>query len=222
MTMQIKLDLRSAFSQARDQGPRPTCMAFAVSSAHEAGLCNAGYLSVEHLFYKGVQRSHQNPNRGLTPLSVSEALLIDGQPKEAAWPYQLAVPSIAEWKPPKISAQIYRGEIKFSSNTVADVREFLRQTQLPVVLVLDLSTSFYQPDMAARVYNVPHDSNTARHAVLAVGFGQDDAGTYLLVRNSWGEGWGDRGHAWLHDDYLAKRLLTVGVLSKTTKSGANP
>lgn len=29
---------------------------------------------------------------------------------------------------------------------------------------------------------------------------------YILVRNSWGEQWGDGGHAWLRDDYLVARV----------------
>jgi C1A family cysteine protease len=54
------------------------------------------------------------------------------------------------------------------------------------------------------------------HAVMAVGFndqtkikndtcGEQTTGA-LLVRNSWGTGWGEKGYGWLPDDYVRKGL----------------
>jgi C1A family cysteine protease len=54
------------------------------------------------------------------------------------------------------------------------------------------------------------DTVQGGHAVLAVGY--DDAkkiGTSkgaLLIRNSWGVGWGDAGYGWLPYDYVLKGL----------------
>lgn len=110
---------------------------------------------------------------------------------------------------------LYNGIIQFSAVPLSDVKTFLEQAKLPLVLLFNMSISFYQPDAAARVLNVPHDVNTARHAVLAVGLGEDEAGAYTLIRNSWGRDWGDEGHAWLHDDYVHSRLLTVGEITDT-------
>jgi len=51
-----------------------------------------------------------------------------------------------------------------------------------------------------------------RHAVIAVGLGELNSAHCLLLRNSWGPGWGDLGHGWIHEDYLAPRLLIAGIM----------
>src|SRR5687768_10429943 len=99
MSLTIDMDLRSTLGEARDQGSRPTCMAFAVSAAHEASRAT-DYLSPEFLFYSGAKRTHGDPKRGLTQAAVADALSMDGQPAEEAWPYSQSVPDMASWKPP--------------------------------------------------------------------------------------------------------------------------
>ena len=42
------------------------------------------------------------------------------------------------------------------------------------------------------------------HAVLAIGY--DDVNRKLLIRNSWGEDWGDKGYAWLPYSYIEQGL----------------
>ncbi|MGB3625108.1 MAG: hypothetical protein WA989_04750 [Henriciella sp.] len=50
--------------------------------------------------------------------------------------------------------------------------------------------------------------------MLAVGRGGPE-GRHILIRNSWGPGWGDNGHAWLPPDYLVKQLAEAAtVMSK--------
>jgi C1A family cysteine protease len=55
------------------------------------------------------------------------------------------------------------------------------------------------------------------HAVLAVGY--DDASQRFIVRNSWGEGWGQGGYftmpyAYLGDRSLASDLWTIRLMAK--------
>jgi C1A family cysteine protease len=46
-------------------------------------------------------------------------------------------------------------------------------------------------------FKAPKDPDEAGHAASLVGYGPD----YFILRNSWGTGWGDRGYAYLSDDY---------------------
>lgn len=49
-----------------------------------------------------------------------------------------------------------------------------------------------------------YDSQVGGHAVLAAGY--DDAKGALIIRNSWGEDWGDRGYGYLDYDYVRRNL----------------
>ena len=51
------------------------------------------------------------------------------------------------------------------------------------------------------------------HAVVAVGHGQRDAAGFVLIRNSWGEAWGLKGHAWIAVDYLKSRLTGAAIMT---------
>ncbi|KAK0361081.1 hypothetical protein LTR94_024727, partial [Friedmanniomyces endolithicus] len=66
------------------------------------------------------------------------------------------------------------------------------QSGRPVLILLRLSASFYRPDAAGVVRPVPGEVGDPAlgHAVLAVGHGEIADTPVLLVRNSWGAGWG--------------------------------
>ena len=213
MSVTVDIDLRNKLGEARDQKQRPTCLVFAASSAHEASRPVTEYLSVEYLFYIGAQRSHQDPNRGLTQSAVQTALQENGQPTEAAWPYQHEAPEAANWKPPAITAPYHRATLDFGPRTTDEVRDVL-SAGTPVLLVLELTLAMYIPESGGLVRLRTGDSvTTRRHAVLAVGSGHADDGEYVLVRNSWGLHWGHEGHGWLHQDYVSAHVHTTAVIS---------
>jgi C1A family cysteine protease len=70
-------------------------------------------------------------------------------------------------------------------------------------------------------YPIPGDKAVGGHAIVAVGYDNSkviwnrhpfrpDKKTKgaLLIRNSWGTGWGDQGYGWLPYDYVLKGLAT--------------
>jgi C1A family cysteine protease len=215
--MTIDVDMRSSLGPARDHGARPTCLAFAATAAHEASRASDEYLCVEHLYYFGVQKSHRNPNRGLNQASVVAALKEDGQPLEPEWAYSQTTPDAATWRPPTVKGPLYKTTLAFSPRVVNDVHALIRAS-IPVVLLVTVTTALYRPDAEGVVQTGPSDATTGRHALLAVGSGDTTAGCYLLVRNSWGPTWGDQGHAWLPDSYVAANLRGTGLISTEGRS----
>ena len=110
MSIDVLVDLRERFGPARNQGARPTCMAFAASDTHSFAHGMTKYLSAEYAHYKAVlRRKPLNPNRGVPISLMINAIREDGQPPEDDWPYLTVIPSpLSAWVPPKNCARIFR------------------------------------------------------------------------------------------------------------------
>lgn len=212
----VKADLRLEFGPVRDQGNRPTCLAFAASDAH-AGL-RAGWvpLSCEYAFYHAQRRNGRRPNQGAQLPSMMAALREDGQPMESGWPYLLASPAdAASWGPPRAVGPLF-GRASLSVAASFDQVLLEIDQRRPVLILLTLSPAFFAPAAKAVIHpatgEVPEPAR--RHAVVAVGHGFVDWHRAILVRNSWGEKWGEAGHGWLTEAYLGPRIFGAAQLTE--------
>lgn len=205
-------DLRRLLGPARDQGARPTCLAFAVSDAHAAIRRPWSELSVEYLYFHAQAHAGRFADAGCTALSAIAALRGVGQPVETDWRYLAEVPQpVTEWRPPSV-ARRYARAAEFCDASLPIVMTSLG-SERPLVLVIGVTAPFFTPDSGGIVRHVDGGPSTsvANHAVVAVGHGTFQDEPAVLVRNSWGRGWGLDGHAWLTSRYLRSCLL--GVLS---------
>lgn len=212
-TIEIEVDLRERFGPARDQGARPTCLAFATSDNH-AGL-RSGWqpLSCEYLYFHAQRRSGRAVEQGALLPAMLEALSGDGQPMEAGWPYlEAPPPEAAAWKPPAEVGPCFGRAGVAANSAVASVRSTLSLGH-PIVVLSMLSSSFFRP-IDGVVTPAPGEQPelSQRHAVVAVGHGRVDGEPATLIRNSWGSGWGLDGHAWLTDTFLAPRIFATAIL----------
>lgn len=213
VVVEIDVDLRGLFGAVRDQGARPTCLAFAASDSH-AGL-RAGWdpLSCEFAFYHAQRRAGRTVAQGAVLGAMLEALRIDGQPVEGGWPYLDAAPADpAAWMPPNDVGERFARVGVAGGGDLAGVRANLAAGR-PMLVLTMLSRSFFMPVegvVDAAPGEVPEPSQ--RHALVAVGAGRVLGMPAVLVRNSWGLAWGLDGHAWLTDRFLGPRLFATAAL----------
>ncbi len=208
------VDLRSLFGPSRNQGSRPTCMAFAASDTHAALRTGWAPLSCEYAFYQAQRRAGRPPSEGALLSSMLDALREDGQPEESGWPYLATTPAdVGTWAPPaKIGALFGRNGEKSSPSLDRVIHE-LDQGR-PVIVLLMLSRAFYAPTSQAvvdpAIGEAPEPER--RHAVIAVGHGTVDGQRAILIRNSWGPTWGEAGYGWLTERFLGPRIYATATL----------
>ena len=149
MAISIVRDMRPAYGSARNQGIRPTCLAFAASDAHAAVRGPWVPLSPEFAFYHSQSRSKRPPHQGAVLSTMLEVLRENGQPVESEWPYLASLPSdLASWQPPPGITDLYRRLSEIGKATVDDIVRLLDEGQ-PVLTIMMLSDCFTCPRVMA-------------------------------------------------------------------------
>lgn len=211
MTIKIEVLLNQAKWPARDQGKRPTCVAFALSELNLEAAKDIQALSPEYLYQDAAIRTPTWVPYAGVPLGAALAAAIEGQPSEPLYPYQPEEPSRPVPPLPKGLTR-YGTKIQLSKLAPHQIVEVLRRSK-PMGLGLRLTNSFYTPvdgivaDEATSLKNV-------LHAVAIVGLGWINSDPYFLARNSWGADWGIAGNAWLSAAYInAHSICALEVLN---------
>jgi hypothetical protein len=215
-------DLRPLFGEARNQGRRPTCLAFAASDAHAALRPGWTPLSCEFAFYQAQRRAGRPPGSGALLSAMLEALRKDGQPEESGWPYLATTPiDAASWRPPDNVGPLFgRGGETRAPSLDRIIQEL--DDDRPSILLLMLSRAFYAPFPEAIIHPGAGEGPdpARRHAVVAVAHGTVEGERAVLVRDSWGLKWGDAGFGWLTETYLATRLFAAAMLTENVDVSA--
>jgi hypothetical protein len=212
----IKTDLRHLFGPVRDQGQRPTCLAFAASDAHAALRGGWTPLSCEYAFFQAQRRSGRQSTDGALLPAMLSALREDGQPAEASWPYLSMLPAdLSHWKPPAGVTPLFRRAGEPAAYTVDAIIAQLDQG-VPVLMLLRLSHSFYFAGPDGLIDQAPGESPDfhRRHAVVAVAHGVAGAQRTVMIRNSWSDRWGVRGYGWLTEKFMQPRVYQLAILKE--------
>ena len=193
----------------RDQGPRPTCLAFVIADMN--ARFGPGLLSPEYVYQATAQMTPTwSPGKGLQ-VPIALAASAQGLPEESDFPYQVNEPTLPLQLLPS-NLPLYGTPLKCGSSTASSVISALR-AGFSVGLGLRLTLDFYSPQSGI----IGFSSSVlpgAYHAVLAVGIGYDKSAStsYVLIRNSWGKDWGKQGYAWLPEAYInAHALYMFGI-----------
>lgn len=206
-------DLRTALGPARSQGPRGTCLAFAVTAGHENhGRRDLPELAVEVLYW-GAKQHDGNRGSGTTFSAAAAALRQWGQPEEALWPYDpLRNERATTYAPPAAAidpAACAFADLRQIAATSSDVQAELDQDR--VVAIGGPTWPGLRRPVGDRVDKpAVADLDGGFHAMVVVGY-QEDTGEFLL-RNSWGLNWGDQGHAWVPMAFVDEHVLAAWVV----------
>lgn len=203
MSIVVEFDLRPSLGAVRDQGARSTCLAHATSVAHEKSRGSTDALSPQYLHHYAVGGAI---GTGCGFLTMADALRTHGQPLETGCPYSPDEPDAA-WQPPS-GLQVYRRATGHSVDH-AVIRQCIEQGGV-AVLGIELPASFFTPAAPWIIGSFP--KVYGYHAVAAVGWGTVAGKPLVLIRNSWGAGWADSGHAWLDEDFVREHLHELLVM----------
>ena len=224
-------DLRPWCSPIEDQEDIGSCTAHAGVGIYEYFERRAfgRHLDASRLFLYKVTRnmSHWTGDTGAFLRTTMGALALFGTPPEEYWPY---VTADFDKEPPAFCyafAQSFQAlsyyRLDPPGTTRADLLTRIKTNLaagLPSMFGFTVYSSISQAGTTGKIpYPTRGDKIAGGHAIMAVGYddamkikntnaGAVETKGALLIRNSWGIGWGAAGYGWLPYEYVLKGLAT--------------
>lgn len=208
------VDLRSLCSPVENQGDMGSCTANALVGNLEFlekkdKIKKFANLSRLFIYYNERAIEHSvNSDSGAMIRDGIKTLAKQGVCPETIWPY-----NIAQFKK-KPTAACYK---EASDHQITTYHRLLTLDEMrtcladgyPFIFGFTVYESFESQQVAKTgIVDMPKKKDRAvgGHAVMAVGY--DDSQKRVLVRNSWGPGWGQKGYFTMPYDYVADRNLS--------------
>jgi C1A family cysteine protease len=193
-----------------------------------ASARGAEMLAVEPLWQHCLNAGRAG-HKGTTLAAGADAIETKGQPVEADWPYNPELGAGTETEPiTATEASWFHAatlDVPLFHDGIESLIEDALVLELPVVLIIELTAELEGASAEGQIA-VPALLSPASdyHAVIAVGAATTDDGEMrrLLIRNSWGEGWGAGGYGWLPLDYLIAFAGEATAIDPTSLSAAEP
>ena len=198
-----KVDLRPFCPGVYDQGQIGSCTANAIAAAYEYDLRKQALADFvpSRLFIYYNERVMENTvgtDSGAQIRDGIKVLNTQGVCHETSWPYDASrcfeKPTDACYSDAKSCKAVAYHRV---AQDIDQLRTALK-LGFPVVFGFQVYASFESVDVS-RTGNMPMPKADEKvlggHAVMAVGF--DDEKKVAIVRNSWGEAWGDEGYFYM-------------------------
>jgi C1A family cysteine protease len=217
------VDLRDQCPDVYDQGELGSCTGNAIAAALEFDRLkqNLDDFTPSRLFIyynERVLEGTVDSDSGAQIRDGIKSVAQQGDCPESEWPYDISKFADAPPQSCYDDAMQYKAvQYQSVSQNLADMQGCLA-SGYPFVYGFTVYESF-ESDAVAQTGDMPMPKSDEQviggHAVLAVGYDNQDR--VFIVRNSWGEGWGDAGYfympyAYLLDDNLADDLWTIRLV----------
>jgi C1A family cysteine protease len=232
------VDLRELCPPIEDQGPLGSCTANAGIGMVEyfERRTYGRHVDGSRLFlYKATRNLlHWNGDTGANLRTTMKALVLFGVPPEEFWPYNIKTYDVEPSAFCYAFGQSYQAIQYYRLDPpgiphpqlLASIKGALDRG-LPSMFGFPVYSSIEQAANTGRIpWPTPNEKVVGGHALLTVGYDDDILITNdatggvttqgaLLVRNSWGPGWGERGYGWLPYLYVLQgQALDWWSLSK--------
>lgn len=212
---------------ARNQGHKGSCVGFAVAAVLEwqqkqeylnersKGSTykrdSEEYDLSEQWIYHKAKEIDEWEGEGTSIRYAMKIINRIGVPSEKGWPYSdLIVGKPEFWA--YSTARWNRNKKYYRIETLDELKQTLIKVG-PCVIGVYVFDEFYSPDKNGHIRDPKNPNNIlGGHALCAIGF--DDRPhkqNKLIIRNSWGEGWGKRGHGSLSYDFIEKYMMDAWV-----------
>lgn len=213
------VDLRSKCSPVYNQGDLGSCTANAGCTCRSM-LLNNNTINLSRLFLYYIERGLEGEigkDAGASLRDTCKSIYEIGVCEEKYMPYDVEKFAHRPSKAALVNASQYRIKAYKSLANLDEIKQNLAFRQQPVLLGMDVYESF-ESDVVAKTGYMPlptkNEKSLGGHAVLVVGYQemvrsygfinkrQTKTG-YLIVRNSWGDSWGDKGYFYMPYDYVS-------------------
>jgi C1A family cysteine protease len=186
---------RNFVTKVKDQKSCGSCVAFgAVATVESALRVQRGDpnlaidLSEAHLFFCHARARGFNCNTGWWPEQAFEDFKSKGVVDDACYPYDLSKTQCNGLCSDAASRVLKISGFQDLTNKPAQIKEWV-STKGPVCACFVVYDDFF--NYKSGIYKHVSGANRGGHCVTIVGY-QDNPG-YWICKNSWGEGWGDKG-----------------------------
>ena len=209
------IDLRANCNTPRQQGNIGSCTAFAATSMFDFVRRKHSMITWQPspLFTYYATRLPVSPTLADTGASVREVLkstVRDGVSMERIWPY---VTDKYNERPPEEAWVVAE---KHQALEYLKLNDFIKDEWLnclndgyPFIFGLNLYSSFFDPVFSELLGGFMQEPDTDKekfvggHCMMAVGYIKNyNNKEYLIVQNSWGTEWGDKGYCYIPLSYI--------------------
>ena len=201
------VDLRPKISKIYNQGSLGSCTAQAIAGAIH--YIQPNFLGSRLFIYYNERRiiGTIKEDSGAMIRDGIKSVVKDGVCPEEIWKY--IIEKFTQKPPQKCYRQAEKNQVtKYLRITNLHQMKSCLAQGYPVIFGFSVYESFESEEVAKTgMMSMPKDDEVlvGGHAVLAVGY--DDKTKRIIVKNSWGRAWGDKGYFYMPYDYIADQNL---------------